>query len=38
MPSACMSKAVLGRNLRGDVEQAYVLWGILVFVWSEQEG
>ena len=38
MPSACVSKAVLGRNLSGGVEQAYVLWGILVFYGVSKKG
>ena len=38
MPSACVSKAVLGRNLCGGVEQAYVLWGILVFYGVSKKG
>ena len=38
MPSECVSKAVLGRNLSGGVEHAYVLWGILVFYGVSKKG
>ena len=38
MPSACVSKAVLGRNLSEGVEQAYVLWDILVFYGVSKKG
>ena len=38
MPIACVSKAVLGRNLSGGVEQACVLWGILVFYGVSKKG
>ena len=34
VPSACVSKAVLGRNLSGGVEQAYVLWVVVSNLYS----